>query len=185
MLLKSSQAASSSDRLRFGTPVTNAFCSCPLKPVAQGFTVTTLLLRQTRMLTVMISTNNDPAIIPVKIWTLRLLLFLLLPPIRPGDGAEGRGGTLRERDGAGARTGGFARAGGRGVGAGAGAGGFVGDGDGELGEAANGNGGFEGDNGDGDEAKDDEGGNEKNEGDGDCEENDGAGDNRLLPFMLE
>ena len=30
-------------------PVTNAFCNCPLKPVAQGLTVTTLLPRQHRM----------------------------------------------------------------------------------------------------------------------------------------
>lgn len=141
------------------------------------------------MLTVIIKTNNDPAITPTKIWTLRSL-FLLLPPFRPGDGAEGCGGTLWERDGAGTRTGG--RGAGAAVGGreglkrtlGGGAGGFAGDGNGELGEAAGGNGGSEGDNGDGDEAKED-GGNEKNEGPGDCEEKDGAGDNRLLPFMLE
>jgi hypothetical protein len=44
-LLKSSQAISSSYLLSDGTPVTNAFCSWPLSPVAQGLTVTTLLDR--------------------------------------------------------------------------------------------------------------------------------------------
>lgn len=98
ILLKSSQAASSSDRLSFGTPdmttvksssievffsfpnsihlrkeskpVTNAFCSCPLKPVAQGFTVTTLLLRNMKIPRVTNKKNNDPAMIPVNIRTL-------------------------------------------------------------------------------------------------------------------
>lgn len=46
ILLKSSQAASSSDRFSEGTPVTNARCSCPLNPVTQGLTVPTFFARQ-------------------------------------------------------------------------------------------------------------------------------------------
>jgi hypothetical protein len=45
-------------------PVTNAFCSCPLKPVAQGLTVTTLLLLKRKKPTAEIKASIEPAITP-------------------------------------------------------------------------------------------------------------------------
>lgn len=60
-------------------PVTNAFCSCPLNPVAQGFTVTTLLLLKKTMLIAEIKMNEQLPTIPTQIRTrwCFLLEFLL------------------------------------------------------------------------------------------------------------
>lgn len=42
-------------------PVTNAFCNWPLKPVAQGLIVTTLLARQHRRYTADMASRNETA----------------------------------------------------------------------------------------------------------------------------
>uniref|UniRef100_A0A0A9FVM4 Uncharacterized protein n=1 Tax=Arundo donax TaxID=35708 RepID=A0A0A9FVM4_ARUDO len=60
MLLKSSQARSSSERCNFGTPVTNAFCSWPLSPVLQGPIVATALLRHGKRKHAMPASNSRP-----------------------------------------------------------------------------------------------------------------------------
>lgn len=106
-------------------PVTNAFWSCPLNPVAHGFTVATLLVLQRYMPMIEMRSNAVPPAIPVKI--LMWWLFdgeLLGCGAGPGSGlgsGEGKAELFRSGDAGFSTIGGVAEADGEGAGEGDGA----------------------------------------------------------------
>lgn len=54
-------------------PVTNAFCSCPLNPVTQGLTTTTLLLRNNIKPIAATAISDAPPTLPAKTITILCL----------------------------------------------------------------------------------------------------------------